>query len=704
MSAQLSFTVNFGRDSTGSTGWDNLYYFLITLDETNVSPGSNKSDLYISSAVMQGGGPRAVAGTQVSFSWSLNWGNGTTTSGSQTFGGGTSIQNISDLIGKTVSYTHEEDGSKSVNLSISVSGNLWDVWMKTAYGNASVTATLTDFNVSNTVSATDANIGSASTIVVSKYTPSLVYSLQYEMLAGNGGTQKTGYIDASGNSSSTEVRFNKDTSSSTDILSFVLPDTFYYAIPNNKTGTCKIYVRTYLHPDDETPLDYDPSICSYAFIATAAESICRPIVSGSISDINPTTIALTGGGDRIVKYFSTARVSIHAKPHGGNVDDQTGIYGTSIVSKRINTTTISPTTVQYDIPQCESALFNLEATDSRGYVNAPYPVPAVLIDYIKLTNNATVSRYIATENDLTINFSGNYFTRYDSEAMEYVGGSFGETDNTLEVKYRYKIAGGTYPESYTVITPTIRNGRYSYSQTLHNMSYTNQYVFELVVTDKLMSMTVEASVTRGIPVFDWGANDFNINGDFSVTADDPDSGNITADGDISTKNDLYVSNQIYYGKTEQGVDIPIEDTYPTLLPNPNALSLNILGTQLTYDGSQAVSKTIAMPGVFIDELARPRYGNNSRQGPFDVTYDASKNYKSFAIAYFGWASNDNVPSTTFINNGTAGTIICYYSSGVGRTYNAVNNGTLSFGHGILNGGTNDSGCLICAVYGIRIGY
>ena len=37
------------------------------------------------------------------------------------------------------------------------------------------------------------------------------------------------------------------------------------------------------------------------------------------------------------------------------------------------------------------------------------------------------------------------------------------------------------------------------------------YTFDVVVTDAVTNATSSATIPKGIPVFDWGENDFNFN-------------------------------------------------------------------------------------------------------------------------------------------------------------------------------------------------
>lgn len=134
--------------------------------------------------------------------------------------------------------------------------------------------------------------------------------------------------------------------------------------------------------------------------------------------------------------------------------------------------------------------------------------------------------------------SGNFFR-----------GSFGAYSNTLTLKYRYKKSGGSFPSSiqtledgsttdangWITVAPvkiTIGTKTYKTTNTLLLQSYPetdadgttiypgfdyqNDYIFEVKATDGanayvLTSVTKTETVKKGIPVYDWGENDFNLN-------------------------------------------------------------------------------------------------------------------------------------------------------------------------------------------------
>ena len=130
-----------------------------------------------------------------------------------------------------------------------------------------------------------------------------------------------------------------------------------------------------------------------------------------------------------------------------------------------------------------------------------------IIDYIPLTLNATFFRPQPTTGEVQLTYSGNYFE-----------GSFGIAENTLEIIWFYKekgteewIEGGTLtPEinQNKIIEKTISLGEtYDYQQ---------EYEFQIIAKDKLTEASRTATVSIGIPIFNWGKNFFNVNVDLHL--------------------------------------------------------------------------------------------------------------------------------------------------------------------------------------------
>lgn len=361
----------------------------------------------------------------------------------------------------TVPVAHNSDGSKSITIEASAwgpSGTSYSGLLTVGSG----TAVLDTIPRASTIGATDANIGATSMIAVSRKSSAYAHSIQYVF----GGL--SGYVTASGGASTTESKFT-DTS-----IAFIVPTSFYTQIPNAKNGTCTLIIRTYYG----TTQIGDAKSCT--FTATADEANCKPTVSGTVVDSNDTTKALTGDASKLVRYYSTALCTITATAkNSATISDKT------IAGSAVSGNTRSIPGVWFD-----SVSFT--AKDSRGY-STSVTVSSTMVPYVKLTNNATGTRTDPTSGNATLNLKGNYYN-----------GSFGSVNNTLEIKYR--IAGG----EYVSVTPTISSNAYTATIPLTGLDYTQTYNYEVVVSDKLASISKPVTIGKGVPVFDWGESDMNI--------------------------------------------------------------------------------------------------------------------------------------------------------------------------------------------------
>lgn len=353
----------------------------------------------------------------------------------------------------------------TVNGSTFTSGNT-----HTVSGNVSIVSTATPLK--SEVSATDANIGSTSTITVTRYNSGYTHTLTYSF----GGL--TGTIA---------------TKTSNTSIGWTIPTSFYTKIPNDPNGWGAIYCETF---NGNTSL----GTTSCTFTATAAKNLCDPSVSGTVVDTNATTLALTGGSDTntiLIRYKSTAKCTISASPKNS----------ASISTKQINGVTPNNDIVTFN--NVSDTSFTFKATDTRDYSKSVTVTPTV-INYVQLTCNPILTRLSPTSNTVAMSVSGSIYR-----------GSFGVYSNTLTMEFRSREVGGTYNEWAAVDNSNIifSTARYSSNADIQlgdDFDYKKDYDFQIRVKDGageyvLSTVTKTVTVSRGIPICDWGANDFNFN-------------------------------------------------------------------------------------------------------------------------------------------------------------------------------------------------
>lgn len=311
----------------------------------------------------------------------------------------------------------------------------------------------------STISCTPANIGSKPTITISRASSGFTHTISYAFGSLKGDIAvKT---------------------SATSITSWTIPEAFYKQIPDAKAGegtlTCTTYNGSALIGSNDCKLS-----------VTTDETKCKPTVSGTVVDTNSKTIAVTGNSSILVRYRSKALCTINA-----TLNKNAGKF----LLKTINNVSVTGSTLE--IPNVETSTFDFYAKDSREYFNSDkvaYPT-VQLIAYIPLTCNATIYRNDPTSGNATLKIEGNYFN-----------GNFGAVNNTLTVQYRLE-----GEDKYTPATPTINGNEYSVTVPLTGREYTKSFNYEVVVEDELDTVTKPLTLQKGIPVFDWGEDDFNFN-------------------------------------------------------------------------------------------------------------------------------------------------------------------------------------------------
>lgn len=405
------------------------------------------------------------------YSLSVSAGTGSTITVNRTSSGYASTGNLSNgarlYKGDTLKITFAAStnyaiATHTVNGSTFTSGGT-----HTVSANVSIVSTAT--LVKSTIGATDANIGSTSTITITRYNSSYTHTVTYKF------------------GSATGTVVTKGTSTS---ISWTVPTTFYAQIPNAKTGTCTLTCETF---SGSTSLG--TNTCTLTVTASSASS--APTVSGTVVDTNTTTVALTGNSATLVRYKSTAKCTITA----------TANNSASISAKYIND--VAPTNDVRTFSGVSTTSFVFKATDSRGYTSTKTVTPT-MIAYVNLTCNPIISRVTPTGSEAVMTLSGNYYR-----------GSFGSYSNTLTIRYRYRESTTSTWGSWTTVPSTsytIGTNTYSTSSAISlgdGFDYRKSYVFQVQAYDgangtTLTTVTKEITLQRGIPVFDWGENDFNF--------------------------------------------------------------------------------------------------------------------------------------------------------------------------------------------------
>lgn len=370
----------------------------------------------------------------------------------------TSPDNIHLLGSYSGNVVHNNDGTGSVTIS----GSFTTASSYISGGTVTGQVVLPTIARETTLGATDAAIGQTSVIALSVKSPEYAHSVAYQF------GQLTGYITADGQLSGQESVFTAAG------VPFAVPEEFYYEIPDAAAGICTLTCRTYRgdtligHPQTAT------------FTAYAQESQCLPLVTVRVEDVNAATVALTGDAKRLVCNGSIARCHVTAQAQKGAAVASITVAGQTLTGDYV------------DIP-CTQAAIPVVVTDSRGFTTQTADETVALLDYIPVSNLASVSRDDPTAHTAPLVFSGSFWN-----------GHFGAAENSLLLQYRI----GT--EDWITARPelTLSEGRYAASIQLSGLDYTQSHSLQVRVSDALSAVEKALTVQKGIPVFDWGETDF----------------------------------------------------------------------------------------------------------------------------------------------------------------------------------------------------
>ena len=261
----------------------------------------------------------------------------------------------------------------------------------------------------------------------------------------------------------------------------------------------------------------------------------KPIVSGSVIDVNSTTVGLTGDSSKLVKYYSNAQATMTAQAQGGAAIDLDSLVITNGGSVGYG--------FSHTFNNVESNTFSFSAADSNGNIGNDTVTPT-MVNYVKLTCNY-ISEMPDGSGSMTVRCNGNYFN-----------GSFGAVSNTLTVKYRYKTATGSYGAWQSMTFSTSGNTYYA-TASLTGLDYQTRYTFQCEASDRLAVVRSGEDTVKSVPVFHWGEDDFvfEVPVTFNAGVNGSSSGNthegdVNITGNLRLKGDGNYGNALYFGDGE----------------------------------------------------------------------------------------------------------------------------------------------------------
>lgn len=393
----------------------------------------------------------------------------------------------------TFTVPHENNGSKSTTISVSIGNN------NVYHAEGSSTVTLdTIKRATELPSFSTLTVEYQTVFTLNPYIENANHSVRFKC----GDTQTsallspvTKWLQADYSMGDVETILPGRT------LAVVVPSDLYNVF-NGTSGYISMTLYTY---SGTTLIDSKTK-----WVKLLPGSNCTPVVSAVVNDTNEKTISATGGANNIVANASILEVipSIQVSD-----PDDTNSW---VVSKSVDGDVFTTDTKIIEKPTKQE--FLLSVTNNRGLTGNYTIVPTGrYIPYIDLTFNIeNIARTEPTSSEIKLEYSGRFFS---GEFTDNLGedGIF----NELIITWEYKVKGSS--DDFVlggVLTPTINteDNTYSGNESLGELfDYKTNYEFKFTYIDRLNTYTKEeVYVSKGLPVFWWNEDEVHILGDLYV--------------------------------------------------------------------------------------------------------------------------------------------------------------------------------------------
>lgn len=380
-------------------------------------------------------------------------------------------RNVPITLSGTIDVEHKADGS--------LTGKARTRWVYEASsklvprsGTAETNLTpLSQVPRTNELVAYDGTIGKNATLTINRKAPNSETLIEF----------------ASGNTSGVakaRANYNGD-------ITWTIPKSLYNEISSTgKLAQVKVTATTFIN---DVPIGHDSKYI-YAYVD---EEDSKPEVSVEAIDVRTETKNLTGNERVVVLNASTIRCTYSATAKNGAYIKSANINNVALTG---GSTTISGTK---DFVKPTTNTFTLSATDSRDLPNSNSKTLSK-IDYFIPTLNATIERNTPTDGKVNILFNGKFYN-----------GSFGAKSNEIVVHYRYAEKGASLPD-WTEITPYTNGNNFSNNGKiqLDGFDYQKAYTFQLMISDKLNTITKTQDISVGRPSPWWDKENMYVDGDY----------------------------------------------------------------------------------------------------------------------------------------------------------------------------------------------
>lgn len=553
--------------------------------------------------------------------------NGNTYSGTNTIGIGNN--ETKTLVSGTTVIPHNADGSKTFSYSFSQE---FDVTLSNTHIGT----------ITGSGTGTLNNIPRAATVTsVSNFTDEENLTFTYDNPAGTAVTSLQACISSDG--TLTEIPY-RDIAIEGTTYTFEFTEEekeiLQSMVTDSKEKEVQIILQTVLG---------DSHLYSYGSTVLTIVN-CEPIISATVIDTNPTTLAITGDENVFIKYYSSAEYTVNAVGQ-----KQATIVNINVTNGNQTKTNSATSNVFTEV---ENKIFSFEVLDSRGYENT-LNLETNFIDYKKPTCLLKV---------LMPTMDGN--TTLTVEGICYSGDlNLSGTKNTILIECRYK----TNQEEYTDWIPIDQitydeNSSYRATLPITGLDYTKAYSFQARIVDQFNTVESKVQTVKTIPVFDWSGKDLNFNTPINVN------------GDISVNNSplfnylfdlIYpIGKVIYTTRPEDpstylgGLWRPIKDRF--ILGAGDTYLAGDVGGEATHTlttaempshahapssqtagamGGYNMAFTVNV-GVGHEAVARRQVSTSSSSGIYAMTSNKSGNYiadDGYTTSVGGSAAHNNMP-------------------------------------------------------------
>lgn len=398
------------------------------------------------------------------------------------------VYNGTVLKSGTITIKHNDNGGKSFSASVECG-----IYYSTINSTGSGSWTLKSIPRASTITVADGYIGEQTTLTIAKANSSFTHTFSYKCVDN---------VDHGLN-----VTMNGNTGT------FTIPTAIYEKIPNDPSVEVRVVCYTWYN-GTKIGTSYTP------ITAKVKEQTNRPDVSyESIKDVVSNTITVTNDPTKFIKGLSRPEVkgiNVTTKNHA-TIKSIIVKCGDLSIEAYKNGAILNPVTfLQY----ITSGTITITAIDSRG-LSTTVTHTATMYDYFQPSLTVRIQRVGQTGNTVKAEYSGKFYIGEIAKEKTLKFLYTDENGNSKWVEIARRNADGTTTVSQG--TFTINGNDFSGSLTLQDFNANNKlenidfdYRKEHTITFQLQDSNIQAiqnncTLLRGIPVFDWGENDFNFN-------------------------------------------------------------------------------------------------------------------------------------------------------------------------------------------------